>query len=160
MAPANQTKERSVHELFARGIPEQKFNVNRVCFPKEKHQNSQKWAKFMNLSLWPFLWFGLPGRLLIQRFLERDFLPCTTKALLRRTQEGCGGLGGENPGAFPKAGPIFQQPSFLVGKCSIFGRDSISSCRNIGEEFSAASKFAGKSFQQGIPDKPQPSRVF
>ena len=41
MAPANETKERSVHELFA-GIPEQKFNVNRPCFPKEKHQNSQK----------------------------------------------------------------------------------------------------------------------
>ena len=40
--------------------------VNRACFPKEKHQNSQKWAKFMNFSFWPFLWFGLPGRLLIQ----------------------------------------------------------------------------------------------
>ena len=25
-------------------------------------------------------------------------------------QKGCGGLGGENPGAFPKAEPIFQQP--------------------------------------------------
>ena len=33
--------------------------------------------------------------------------------LLRRSQEGCGGLGGENPGAFPKAGPIFQQPLSL-----------------------------------------------
>ena len=65
VAPANQTKERSVRELFCRGIPEQKFNVNRACFPKEKHQNSQKWAKFMNFSFWPFLWFGLPGRLLI-----------------------------------------------------------------------------------------------
>ena len=30
--------------------------------------------------------------------------------LFRKTQEGCGGLGGENPAAFPKAGPIFQQP--------------------------------------------------
>ena len=38
--------------------------VNRACFPKEKHQNSQKWAKFMNFSFWPFFWFGLPGRLL------------------------------------------------------------------------------------------------
>ena len=56
--------------------PEQKFNVNRACFPKEKHQNSQKWAKFMNFSFWPFFWFGLPGRLLItvQAFFqpERD----------------------------------------------------------------------------------------
>ena len=66
VTPANQTKERPVHELFAGGIPEQKFNVNRACFPKEKHQNSQKWAKFMNFSFCPFLWFGLPGRLLIQ----------------------------------------------------------------------------------------------
>ena len=32
--------------------------VNRACFPKEKHQNSQKWVKFMNFSFWPFLWFG------------------------------------------------------------------------------------------------------
>ena len=38
--------------------------MNHACFPKEKHQNSQKWAKFMNVSLWPFLWFGLPGQLL------------------------------------------------------------------------------------------------
>ena len=37
--------------------------VNRACFPKEKHQNSQNWAKFMNFSFWPFLWFGLQGRL-------------------------------------------------------------------------------------------------
>ena len=27
--------------------------VNRACFPKEKHQNSQKWVKFMNFSFWP-----------------------------------------------------------------------------------------------------------
>ena len=75
MAAANQTKERSVHELFRGGVPEQKFNVNRACFPKEKHQNSQKWAKFMNFSFWPFLWFGLPGRLLINiNFLVRLLL--------------------------------------------------------------------------------------
>ena len=35
-----------------------------LVFPKEKHQNSQKRAKFMNFSFWPFLWSGLPGRLL------------------------------------------------------------------------------------------------
>ena len=38
VAPANQTKERSVSWTFHRGIPEQKFNVNRACFPKEKHR--------------------------------------------------------------------------------------------------------------------------
>ena len=35
-----------------------------LVFLRKKHQNSQEWAKFMNLSFWPFLWFGLPGRLL------------------------------------------------------------------------------------------------
>ena len=50
---------------FAQGHSGTKVrDVNRACFPKEKHQNSQKWAKFMNFSFWPFLWFGLPGRLL------------------------------------------------------------------------------------------------
>ena len=45
---------------FPGDIPEQKFNVNRACFPEEKHQNSQKWAKFMNFSFGPF--FGLVCR--------------------------------------------------------------------------------------------------
>ena len=50
---------------FSRGHSGTKVRyVNRACFPKEKHQNSQKWAKFMNFSFWPFFWFGLPGRLL------------------------------------------------------------------------------------------------
>ena len=62
------TNQRKVSSsTFRRGIPELKFNVNRACFPKGEHQNSQKWAKFMNFSFWPFLWFGLPGRLLIYR---------------------------------------------------------------------------------------------
>ena len=55
---------------FLGGIPEQKLDVNRACFPKKKHQNSQKWAKFMNFSFWPFLWFGLPGRLLMEKVLK------------------------------------------------------------------------------------------
>ena len=60
-----QTKPKKVSSwTFRRGIPEQKFNVNRACFPKEKRQNSQKWAKFMNFSFWPFLLFGLAGWLL------------------------------------------------------------------------------------------------
>ena len=62
--PGKPNQRKVSSRTFRRGIPEQKFNVNRVCFPKEKHQNSQKWAKFMNFSFWPFLWFGWPGRLL------------------------------------------------------------------------------------------------
>ena len=61
-----QTKPKKVSSwTFPRGIPEQEFNVNRACFPKEKHQSSQKWAKFMNFLFWPFLWSGLPGRLMM-----------------------------------------------------------------------------------------------
>ena len=63
--PGKPNQRKASSWTFPGGIPEQKFDVNRACFPKEKHQNSQKWAKFMNFSFWPFLWFGLPGRLLI-----------------------------------------------------------------------------------------------
>ena len=49
---------------FSRGHSATKVQCESCLFPKEKHQNSQKWAKFMNISFWPFLWFGLPGRLL------------------------------------------------------------------------------------------------
>ena len=40
--------------------------VNRACFPKENTPEFIKkmGEKFMNFSFWPFLWFGLPGRLL------------------------------------------------------------------------------------------------
>ena len=40
--------------------------VNRACFPKEKHKiiHRQMGEIFMNFSFWPFIWFGLPGRLL------------------------------------------------------------------------------------------------
>ena len=62
--PGKPNQRKTSSWTFRRGIPEQKFNVNCACFPKEKHQNSQKWAKFMNFSFRPFLWFGLPGWLL------------------------------------------------------------------------------------------------
>ena len=51
---------------------------------------------------------------------------------LRKTQEGCGGLGGEDPGAFPKAAPNCQQPLSLPEVPNL-GSDSISRCRKIGE---------------------------
>ena len=68
VAPANQTKERPVRELSA-GAFHNKTSICefRACFPKEKHQNSHKNGReiHMNFSFCPFLWFGLPGRLLI-----------------------------------------------------------------------------------------------
>ena len=62
---------------FSQGHSRTKFNVNRVCFTRGKHQISQKRAKFMNFSFWPFLWFGLPGRLLRKMAQKLQFSPCT-----------------------------------------------------------------------------------
>ena len=64
--PANQTKERPVHELFPGAFRKTKVRyVNRACFPKEKHQNSQKkWGEIHELFVLALLRFGLPGRLL------------------------------------------------------------------------------------------------
>ena len=71
MAPANQTQKRSVHELFA-GAFRNKTSICESCLfsSGKKHQNSQKWAKFMNFSFWPFLWFGLPGWLLTDSLVQ------------------------------------------------------------------------------------------
>ena len=53
---------------FRRGIPEQKFDMWIVLvFLRKKHQNSQKNGRnSWTFSFWPFLWFGLPGRLMIE----------------------------------------------------------------------------------------------
>ena len=74
----------------------------------------------------------------------------------RRTQEGRGGLRRESPGAFPKAGSIFQQPFSLPN----LGRDSISCCRKIGAEFSSSVEICPKTFPAANFGQPQPSRVF
>ena len=53
--------------------------VNRACFPKGKTPEfTQKMGEIhMNFSFWPFLWFGLPGRLLEwpRRIREHRCLP-------------------------------------------------------------------------------------
>ena len=71
---------------------------------------------------------------------------------IRETQEGCGGLGGENPAAFPKAGPIFQQPFSLPESAQTLVRIVFRAAGESGNNFPAASRFAGKPFQQGILD--------
>ena len=73
-------------------------------------------------------------------------------ALVRRTQEGCGGLRGENPAAFPKARPIFQQPFSLPESAQTLAGIAFRAAGKSGENFPAASKFAGKPFQQGVSD--------
>ena len=45
---------------FSRVYPEQKFNVNRACFPKENHQNSQKLGEIHELFVLALslVWFA------------------------------------------------------------------------------------------------------
>ena len=79
---------------------------------------------------------------------------------VRRTQEGCGGLGGEYPAALPQVRANFPAAVFLAGKCPNLGRDSISRCRKIGESFSSSVEICRKTFPAGNFGQPQPSRVF
>ena len=58
----------SKHELFAGANLNQSSMWIVLFLPDEKHWNSHKRAKFMNFSCRPFVWFGLPGRLLIKTF--------------------------------------------------------------------------------------------
>ena len=74
------------------------------------------------------------------------------KASLRRTQEGCGGLRGENPAVFPKARPIFQQPFSLPESAQTLAGIAVRAAGKSVRNFPAASKFARKLFQQGILD--------
>ena len=66
--PGNQTKERPGHELFARAFR----NKNSICESCLFWIHKKK-AKFMNFSFWPFLWFGLPGRLLTGHGAPKEF---------------------------------------------------------------------------------------
>ena len=75
-----------------------------------------------------------------------------TCTMVRKTQEGCGGLRGENPGAFAKAGPIFQQPFSLLEIAQTLEGIALRAAGKSMKNFPAASKFAGKPFQQGISD--------
>ena len=70
---------------------------------------------------------------------------------VRKTQEeGCGGLRGENPGAFPKARPIFQQPFSLPENAQTLAGIAFCAAGKSANNF--ASKFARKLFQQRIAD--------
>ena len=49
--------------------------------------------KFMNFSFWPFLWFGLPGRLLLL-VLQNTLLLVLQNTEPRGNRDGFGGFGG------------------------------------------------------------------
>ena len=79
--------------------------------------------------------------------------PALDKSIsLRRTQGGCGGLGGEIPAAFPQARPIFQQPFSLPENAQTLAVIAFHAAGKSVNNFPAASKFARKLFQQGILD--------
>ena len=82
------------------------------------------------------------------------------RPLLRITQEGCGSLGGDNPAAFPKARPIFQQAFSLPESAQTLAGTAFRAAGILGENSPAASKFAGKPFQQGISDSHSPVLLF
>ena len=68
-------QKKSVHELFA-GAFRNKSSICefRACFPKENTRIFTKMGEIhMNFSFWPFLWFGLPGRLLMQSKRRQDW---------------------------------------------------------------------------------------
>ena len=65
VAPANQTKERSVHELFTGAFPGTKVQCESCLFSKGKKPEFTKWARFMNFSFGPFFGLVCRGRLLI-----------------------------------------------------------------------------------------------
>ena len=93
------------------------FNVNRACFPKEKHQNSQKWAKFMNFSFWPFLWFGLLGR-----FLKVFSLFYTVEAWQTRVclWDKPGFVPGTKPGAEGRHRKVYVNKVYVPFSLAIF----------------------------------------
>ena len=62
---------------------------------------------------------------------------------VRKIQEGCGGLGGENPGAFPNSGPTFQRPFCLPESAQILAGIACCTAGKSGRNFPAASNFAG-----------------
>ena len=97
---------------------------------------------------WIFLAFFF-GREILRKFWW-EF--CRFFREQKRTQEGCGGLRGENPGAFPKARPIFQQPFSLPENAQPLTGIAFCAAGKSVNNFPAASKFAGKPFQQRISD--------
>ena len=70
--------------------------MNRACFPREKTPEFTKWVKFMNYSFWPFLLFGLPGRLLSHiAKLFRVLFFCGIASLSREIPEAVNALNNE-----------------------------------------------------------------
>ena len=92
---------------FRRGIPEQKFNVNRACFPREETPEfTEKWAKFIwTFRFGPF--FGLVCRgdswlhQIVRNWLSNSWQICNNFA--HRSSD----VQNETPAILPKFGAQF-----------------------------------------------------
>ena len=120
----------------------------RAKFLRNFSKRSAKfWRNFSQIFVLQF-----PGKMATKIFTKNPrHFPRGTK-LSFFTAATLGALGPKNPGAFPKAGVIFQQPFFLGGNCPNLGRHSISHCPKIGEVFSIQQHrkiCRKKPFQQG-----------
>ena len=102
------------------------------------------------------MWRNCPisGRRKKRRILSRLWLSW----FFRRTQEGCGGLGGENPAAFPQTRLIFQQPFSLPESAQTLAGLAF---RAAGKSsFSSSVEICRKTFPAGNFGQLQPSWVF
>ena len=70
----------------------------------------------------------------------------TLTLILRKTQEGSGGLRGENPGALPKSGLSLQQPFSLLENAQTLAGIAFRVAGKSVKNLPAASEFAGKLF--------------
>ena len=66
----------------------------------------------------------------------------------------------ENPAAFPKARPIFQQPFSLPESAQTLAGIAFRAAGKIGEEFSSSVEICRKTFPARNFGQPQPSRDF
>ena len=89
-----------------------------------------------------------------RRCCQRAAGPCWLASFeaQKNSVEGCGGLRGENPAAFPKVRPIFQQPFSLPESAETLAGIAFRAAGKSVRNFPAASKFARILFQQGISD--------
>ena len=68
--PGKPNQRKASSWTFPGGIPEQKFNVNRACFPKGKTPEFTKIGEIHELFVSALFWFGLPGPLLMKTSFE------------------------------------------------------------------------------------------
>ena len=87
-----------------------------------------------------------------EKFEEKKFVFNSRPLVKGQTNylEGCGGLRGEDPGALPKAEPLFQQPRSLPESAQTLAGTAFRAAGKSGKALSSSKGFG----------QPQPARVF